>query len=137
MILENMFSSPQLFYLLTIILLIKSSGLLVVSSAENNPADTLLHMGQQLQQLQNVTPAKLPKWFCHGVLKYCVLLHDAADGNNDKVETIFETMKSTYGSNHCFLLKINSRPPGQIDEASHLPDPWSQFLIRQLDSQVI
>lgn len=42
-------------------------------------------------------------------------------------------MKSEYGANNCFLLNINSRPPGQHEDTSHLPDPWSQFLSRQSD----
>lgn len=28
---------------------------------------------------------------------------------------------------------MNSRPPGQIDDNSHLPDPWSQFLIKRTE----
>ena len=42
-------------------------------------------------------------------------------------------MKSEYGANNCFLLNINSRLPGQHEDAVHLPDPWSQFLSRQAD----
>ena len=110
--------------------------MLVVSSAENNPAETLQYMGLQLQQLQNVTPGKLPKWFGPGILRYYVLVHDAMDGDNDKALAAFNTMKQTYGDNNCYFLQMNSRPPGQTEDHSHLPDPWSQFLIRQHDSQV-
>lgn len=39
-------------------------------------------------------------------------------------------MKNIYGANNCFLLQMNSRPPGQIDDNTHLPDPWSQFLVK-------
>jgi len=37
-------------------------------------------------------------------------------------------MKTIYGTNNCFLLQMNSRPPGFSDDNTHLPDPWSQFL---------
>jgi len=103
---------------------------------ENNPSETLQHMSVQLQQLQNIAPAKLPKWFGPGVLRYYVLVHDAMDGDNNKAEKAFNGIKQTYGDNNCYFLQMNSRPPGQSVEQSHLPDPWSQFLIRQLDSQV-
>ena len=110
--------------------------MLVVSSAENNPAEALQYMGLQLQQLQNVTPGKLPKWFGPSILRYYVLVHDAVDGDNDKALSAYNTMKQTYGDNNCYFLQINSRPPGQIEDHSNLPDPWSQFLNRQHDSQV-
>ncbi|XP_067001319.1 trafficking protein particle complex subunit 8 isoform X2 [Anabrus simplex] len=109
--------------------------MLVVSSAESSPADTLVLMSQQLQQLQTIAPAKLPKWFCANVLRYYVLLHDALDGNSEKAETVFDAIKNTYGISNCFFLQMNSRPPGNIEDQSHLPDPWSQFLTRQLDGQ--
>jgi hypothetical protein len=63
-------------------------------------------------------------------------VHDAVDGDNSKAETTFSAIKQTYGDSNCFFLQMNSRPPGQNEDQSHLPDPWSQFLIRQLDSQV-
>lgn len=58
-----------------------SAGILVVSSAEANPLDTITQMGSQLKQMVTVSPAKLPKWFSHTVLRYYVLLHDNTDGN--------------------------------------------------------
>ncbi|XP_046999759.1 trafficking protein particle complex subunit 8 isoform X1 [Schistocerca americana] len=109
--------------------------ILVVSSAETNPLDMLVHMGQQLQQLQNVTPAKLPKWFCPDVLRYYVLLHDVSGSTSERAEAVFETMKTTYGINSCYMLQINSRVAGHKEDLSHLPDPWCQFLTRQHDSQ--
>jgi len=39
-------------------------------------------------------------------------------------------MKTIYGANNCFLLQMNSRPPGLSDDNTHLPDPWSQFLTK-------
>lgn len=47
-----------------------------------------------------------------------------------RAEVVFTEMKNVYGANNCFLLQMNSRPPGQFDDNTHLPDPWSQFLIR-------
>ena len=27
---------------------------------------------------------------------------------------------------------MNSRPPGQTDDNSHLPDPWNQFIVKNI-----
>lgn len=43
-------------------------------------------------------------------------------------------MKTSYGAGNCFLLKVNSRPPGHVGE--QLPDPWSQFISSKIDSRV-
>lgn len=43
---------------------------------------------------------------------------------------VFTEMKTIYGANNCFLLQMNSRPPGLSDDNTHLPDPWSQFLTK-------
>lgn len=42
-------------------------------------------------------------------------------------------MKNIYDVNNCFLLQINSRPPGHTEDNIHLPDPWSQFLVKHID----
>ena len=42
-------------------------------------------------------------------------------------------MKNIYGSNNCFFLKMNSRPVSNLQDNSHLPDPWSQFIGKQSD----
>lgn len=57
--------------------------LLVVSSADNNPVETMIHLAQTLNQMQVVTPTKLPKWFSGDVLRYYVIVHDNIDGNNE------------------------------------------------------
>lgn len=44
-----------------------------------------------------------------------------------RAKEAFESFRSSYGPTNCFLLRINSRPPG-VDNNEHLPDPWSQFL---------
>lgn len=46
-----------------------------------------------------------------------------------RAEDAFESLKSTYGTANCFLLRMNSRPPGP-QNTDHLPDPWSQFINR-------
>lgn len=43
-------------------------------------------------------------------------------------------MKAEYGANLCFLLNLNSRPPGQHENATDLPDPWSQYLTRRSEA---
>nr|CAD7568876.1 unnamed protein product [Timema californicum] len=108
---------------------------LVAASTEGNPAELLQHMSQQLQQLQNLTPAKLPKWFSPGVMRYYVLVHDITDGDSAKAEAAFSAIKTMYGEIACHFLQINSRVAGYGDDHSHLPDPWSQFLLRHIDNQ--
>lgn len=57
--------------------------LLVVSSADNNPMESMIQLAQTLNQMQVVTPTKLPKWFNGNVLRYYVLIHDNVEGNNE------------------------------------------------------
>lgn len=42
-------------------------------------------------------------------------------------------MKHIYGANNCFFLNINSRPLDVSEVTSFLPDPWSQFIVKNLD----
>lgn len=42
-------------------------------------------------------------------------------------------MKNIYGSNNCFFLQINSRPFDVSENNTHLPDPWSQFIVKHPD----
>lgn len=58
--------------------------ILVVSSADANPVEAMNHLDQSLNQLQNVAPNKLPKWFSSHILRYYVLLHDNIEGDNNK-----------------------------------------------------
>lgn len=84
-----------------------------------------------------MTPAKLPKWFCPNVLRYYVLLHDSTDADSETLESAFNAMKTAYGAANSYLLQVNSRQPRlNGEDESHLPDPWSQFLFRQIDTQV-
>lgn len=50
-----------------------------------------------------------------------------------RAEIVFTEMKTIYGANNCFLLQMNSRPPGLSDDNTHLPDPWSQFLTKHTE----
>ncbi|OAD58182.1 Trafficking protein particle complex subunit 8 [Eufriesea mexicana] len=101
--------------------------MIVVSTAEDNPLEKIQNMGAQLHQ--NI-PGKLSKWFNNNTLRYYILVHDTLQDDRNKAEKVFTEMKNIYGANNCFLLQMNSRPPGQIDDNTHLPDPWSQFLLR-------
>lgn len=64
------------------------SCLLIASTSEASPTESMAHMAQTLSQLQNVTPPKLPKWFNANVLRCYVLLHDALEGNIDKYDLL-------------------------------------------------
>uniref|UniRef100_A0A1B6D9P4 Trafficking protein particle complex subunit 8 n=1 Tax=Clastoptera arizonana TaxID=38151 RepID=A0A1B6D9P4_9HEMI len=110
---------------------------LVVSSQELSPMDNFIQMISQLQQMQNISPSKLPKWFSSSVLKYYVLLHDNIEGNLSAANTTFELMKNTYGVNNCFFLNINSQTAPSNSNEVPQPDPWAQFISKQVYSQDI
>lgn len=103
--------------------------IVVVASTSENPLDQLNRLSQYLHQQLHQTPARFPKWFSPNILKFCVLLHDVSAGDLSRSEQIFEHMGTTFGSNNCHLLQINSRETDQSDV--HLPDPWSQFLLQR------
>ncbi|XP_030756187.1 trafficking protein particle complex subunit 8 [Sitophilus oryzae] len=109
--------------------------LMVVSSSDNNPIDAIAQLLQKLNQIQlNSSTGKLPKWFSANTLKYYVIIHDNVDGKLTLASETFECMKKTYGIANCFLLRMNSRPPGSADN-EHLADPWSQFLNVKIDAK--
>ncbi|KAF7286967.1 hypothetical protein GWI33_002813 [Rhynchophorus ferrugineus] len=109
--------------------------LIVVSSNDNNPVEAVIHLVQNLNQMQNSnSTGKLPKWFSANTLKYYVILHDNTDGNSTIANEAFNSIKSSYGIANCFLLRMNSRPPGASNN-EHLPDPWSQFLNGKIDTK--
>ncbi|KAK8399491.1 hypothetical protein O3P69_003521 [Scylla paramamosain] len=103
--------------------------IVVVASTSDNPMDQLNRLSQYLHQQLHQTPARFPKWFSPNILKFFVLLHDVSAGDLSRSEQIFEHMGTTFGSNNCHLLQINSRETDQSDV--HLPDPWSQFLLQR------
>lgn len=49
---------------------------------------------------------------------------------------VYEDMKQRYGSQGCYLLKINTRTIS-AEDGEQIPDPWSQYLHRNnLPNQV-
>jgi hypothetical protein len=46
---------------------------------------------------------------------------------NFRAESIYEEMKQKYGTQGCYLLKINSRTSNRASD-EQIPDPWSQYL---------
>ncbi|KAG8041820.1 hypothetical protein G9C98_007124 [Cotesia typhae] len=104
--------------------------MIVLSTADENPLEKIQQMAAQLHQS---TPGKLPKWFNNNALRYYILIYDGAQEEKAKAESVFTEMKNLYDVNNCFLLQMNSRPPGQMDDNMYLPDPWSQFLVKYTD----
>ncbi|XP_064545470.1 trafficking protein particle complex subunit 8 [Drosophila montana] len=105
------------------------SCLLVLSSADTQIVDTALKLTQRVQQMQNITPQKLPKWFQPTeVLNSYVVLHEASQGDLSKAQQGFELLKSTFGDNKCFLVSINSN---EGNSASDIQDLWTNYIKRQ------
>lgn len=46
-----------------------------------------------------------------------------------RAEVDYEDIKQRYGSQVCYLLKINSRTSAPED-GEQIPDPWSKYLLR-------
>lgn len=44
-----------------------------------------------------------------------------------RADSVYEDMKQKYGTQGCYLLKINSRT-GDAGPDEQMPDPWSQYL---------
>uniref|UniRef100_A0A8C8EV78 Trafficking protein particle complex 8 n=1 Tax=Oncorhynchus tshawytscha TaxID=74940 RepID=A0A8C8EV78_ONCTS len=110
--------------------------LLVVSSSEAVPVEQFLKLSQEQHKIQHNGEYTNPKWFIPNTLKYYVLLHDMSQGDEQRADSVYEDMKQRYGSQGCYLLKINSRTAAAgTDE--QIPDPWSQYLNKSsLQSQV-
>ncbi|XP_020502574.2 trafficking protein particle complex subunit 8 [Labrus bergylta] len=103
--------------------------LLVVSSTESVPVEQFLKLSQEQHRIQHSGEYTNPRWFIPNTLKYYVLLHDMNEGDEQRAETVYEDMKQRYGSQGCYLLKMNSRTfSDEVDE--QIPDPWSQYLHR-------
>ncbi|CAL8395654.1 unnamed protein product [Boreogadus saida] len=101
--------------------------LLVVSSSEAVPVEQFLKLSQEQHRIQHSGDYTNPRWFIPNTLKYYVLLHDTSQGDEQRADAVYEDMKQRYGSQGCYLLKINSRTsPTGTDE--QIPDPWSQYL---------
>uniref|UniRef100_A0A7E4V638 Trafficking protein particle complex subunit 8 n=1 Tax=Panagrellus redivivus TaxID=6233 RepID=A0A7E4V638_PANRE len=108
--------------------------LFVVSAEEEDPLSSLAKLVQQQNHQQHGSGAASdgtpigaahctpPRWFLPNTLKAYVLLHDVSTGDEAKATETFARMASTYGSENCHILKINSTCEDD------LPDPWAQIL---------
>lgn len=56
------------------------------------------------------------------LILHCLLMFHRA-------ESIYQSMKSVYGTNACHMLQINSVSNSGSNPLPNLPDPWSQFII--------
>uniref|UniRef100_A0A671Y141 Trafficking protein particle complex subunit 8 n=1 Tax=Sparus aurata TaxID=8175 RepID=A0A671Y141_SPAAU len=105
--------------------------LLVVSSTEAVPVEQFLKLSQEQHRIQHSGEYTNPKWFIPNTLKYYVLLHDMSEGDEQRADAVYEDMKQRYGSQGCYLLKMNTRSfSAEGDE--QIPDPWSQYLQRNI-----
>ena len=110
----------------------------VVSSFVDDPMAVFDKLTNEQLEMQTLLPPKpYPKWFSSNTYKYYVLLHDVSDGNQQKSETVYQTMKNTFGATNCHLLQINSRPQTNVEnflaeEGNNLPDPWAHFLAKSV-----
>ncbi|XP_075440849.1 trafficking protein particle complex subunit 8 isoform X3 [Ascaphus truei] len=101
--------------------------MLVVSSNEPEPVEQFLKLSQEQHRIQHSNDYSYPKWFIPNTLKYYVLLHDVSGGDEQRADSIYEEMIQRYGTQGCYLLKINSRTSNkEADE--QIPDPWSQYI---------
>uniref|UniRef100_A0A9J7ZGF4 Trafficking protein particle complex subunit 8 n=1 Tax=Cyprinus carpio carpio TaxID=630221 RepID=A0A9J7ZGF4_CYPCA len=101
--------------------------MLVVSSCEAVPTEQFLKLSQEQHRIQHSGEYTHPKWFIPNTLKYYVLLHDISEGDEQRADSVYEDMKQRYGTQGCYLLKINSRS-GSTGADEQMPDPWSQYL---------
>ncbi|XP_040840792.1 trafficking protein particle complex subunit 8 isoform X4 [Ochotona curzoniae] len=101
--------------------------MLVASSSDTEPMEQFSKLSQEQHRIQHNNDYSYPKWFIPNTLKYYVLLHDVSSGDEQRAELIYEEMKQKYGTQGCYLLKINSRTSNQASD-EQIPDPWSQYL---------
>ncbi|MBN3277111.1 TPPC8 protein, partial [Polyodon spathula] len=101
--------------------------MLVVSSNEPQPVEQFLKLSQEQHRIQHSSDYTYPKWFTPNTLKYYVLLHDISEGDEQRADSVYEEMKQRYGTQGCYLLKINSRTSA-VSSDEQIPDPWSQYL---------
>ncbi|XP_067647513.1 trafficking protein particle complex subunit 8 [Eurosta solidaginis] len=105
------------------------SCLIVLSSSDPNIIESAQKLTQRVQQMQSVTPQKLPKWLHPtNVLNSYVVLHDGSLGDISKAQQGYELLKSTFGDSKCFLVQINSLDPNVTGE---VPDYWATYIKRQ------
>ncbi|KAI5619859.1 trafficking protein particle complex subunit 8 isoform X1 [Silurus asotus] len=108
--------------------------MLVVSSQETVPTEQFQKLSQEQHRIQHSGEYAYPKWFIPNTLKYYILLHDVIDGDEKRADSIYEEMKQRYGTQCCYLLKINSGT-GAAGPDEQMPDPWSQYLQKNISSE--
>ncbi|XP_037661646.1 trafficking protein particle complex subunit 8 isoform X2 [Choloepus didactylus] len=101
--------------------------MLVASSSEAEPVEQFSKLSQEQHRIQHNNEYSYPKWFIPNTLKYYVLLHDVSAGDEQRADSVYEEMKQKYGTQGCYLLKINSRTSNRASD-EQIPDPWSQYL---------
>ncbi|XP_039130030.1 trafficking protein particle complex subunit 8 isoform X3 [Dioscorea cayenensis subsp. rotundata] len=103
--------------------------LLVVSSKDERPINKFVDLfnTDQLPSLLN-EGAMDPK-----ILKHYLLLHDAQDGALEKATNILADMRSTFGSNDCNLLCMNSSLDGLVEWQNN---PWAPYANSPSDRDV-
>ncbi|XAR64788.1 hypothetical protein NMG60_11008624 [Bertholletia excelsa] len=103
--------------------------LVVVSSKDEEPVSKFVDLFNTDQMPFLLSSGAMdPK-----VLKYYLLLHDNQDGTPEKATKILMEMKSTFGSNECGLLCINSSQDGL--EGNH-ENPWALYKIESPNQQL-
>lgn len=60
------------------------SCMIVVSSADKDPLQTIQQFVQCITQMHNTNAGKMPKWFIKDTLFYYVMLHENLSGNHVK-----------------------------------------------------
>ncbi|RXM29241.1 Trafficking protein particle complex subunit 8 [Acipenser ruthenus] len=98
-----------------------------VSSNEPQPVEQFLKLSQEQHRIQHSSDYTYPKWFIPNTLKYYVLLHDISEEDEQRADSVYEEMKQRYGTQGCYLLKINSQTLAVASD-EQIPDPWSQYL---------
>ncbi|XP_036100068.1 trafficking protein particle complex subunit 8 isoform X4 [Molossus molossus] len=101
--------------------------MLVASSSEAEPMEQFSKLSNEQHRIQHNNDYSYPKWFIPNTLKYYVLLHDVSAGDEQRAESVYEEMKQKFGTQGCYLLKINSRTSNRASD-EQIPDPWSQYL---------
>jgi hypothetical protein len=64
----------------------QSPGIFVVSSGHSDPINAFNSLSSTQHQQQTQYPTKMPRWFCPGILKYYVLIHDVVEGEDAKYD---------------------------------------------------
>ncbi|KAE8125213.1 hypothetical protein FH972_020046 [Carpinus fangiana] len=104
--------------------------LLVVSSKDEQPINRFVDLfnTNKLPSLLN-DGAMDPK-----ILKHYLLVHDNQDSTQEKAAKILTEMRSTFGSNDCQLLCINSSPHGLVERPEN---PWAPYKCDPSPSQCL